>query len=102
MFPVKDEEAEEYFLRPKEEEEEEYSYIKMMLFVAMIVVAVAVFPTGDKQVASGRNLVELYKAPVSAVPTAGKDDFTIISPEETVSNGQEIGSGLVVRNSLLN
>lgn len=98
---MKDEEAEEYFLRPKEEEEE-YSYIKMMLFVAMIVVAVAVFPTGDKQVANGRNLVELYKAPVSAVPTAGKDDFTIISPEETVSNVQEIGNGLVVRNSLLN
>lgn len=47
MFPVKDEEAEEYFLRPKEEEEE-YSYIKMMLFVAMIVVAVALFSTGDK------------------------------------------------------
>ena len=51
--------------------------------------------------ASGRNLVELYKAPVSAVPTA-KDDFTIVSPEETAGNVQEIGNGLVVRNSLLN
>lgn len=71
----------------------------MMLFVAMIVVAVLVFPSGDKQMASGRNLVELYKAPVSA---AVKDDFTIVSPEETASNVQEIGSDLVVRNSLLN
>lgn len=71
----------------------------MMLFVAMIVVAVAIFPSGDKELANGRNLVELYKAPVTA---AVKDDFTIATPEETASNVQEISNGLVVRNSLLN
>jgi hypothetical protein len=33
----------EYFLRPKEAEED-YSYIKMMLFVSMIVLSVIILP----------------------------------------------------------
>lgn len=45
----------EYFLRVKKEEEEDYSYVKMMLFVAMIFIAVLIYPSRP----DGRTLVEL-------------------------------------------
>jgi hypothetical protein len=40
----------------KKEEEEDYSYVKMMLFIAMVVIAVLIYPSNPE----GRKLVELY------------------------------------------
>jgi len=43
----------DYFLRGKEDED--YSYMKMIIFVAMVVIGVAIYPTAPQ----GRKLVEL-------------------------------------------
>lgn len=51
-----EEDVADYFLRVKKEEEEDYSYIKMMLFVAMVVIAVIIIPAQPQ----GRKLVEIY------------------------------------------
>jgi hypothetical protein len=100
---VKVEDQAEYYLRMGSEEED-FSYLKMMLFIAMIAVAVFIFPT-TSETDHSRQLMNFY---TPATPKPSQDEFAMFTDEGSINAPQQpdliadFNNSLVVRNSVVN